>query len=384
MRLPWRADRDRDRPGDDPVVSVVVPAYAVETYLPACLDSLVAQTWRGWEAIVVDDGSPDRSGEIAEAYAAREPRIRVVHTPNGGLGAARNLGVTHTSGELLAFLDSDDVLPPTAFAVLVGSLRESGSDFVTGSIVRWEAPFGDADLHEPPWMRRLHPRATGLRIAERPEILGDVFAWNKVFTRAFWDAAVLAWPEGVRYEDQPTTTRAFMTGTFDVLPDIVYRWRIRDDGSSITQQRASVADLTDRWWTKRLSYADVHSAGDAEVESVFVDRVLAGDLWRYFLEIPGASDEWWTLLRDGVGQFWGGARSLTRSGLPPVHRLCGWLVEQDRREDAAGLMTWVATLPGPLPQIGNGEGRRLDIPHEVLDLSTLAPAALALRPYELR
>ncbi|WP_310528602.1 glycosyltransferase family 2 protein, partial [Nocardioides sp.] len=318
MRLPWRSDQ----PAADPLVSVVVPAYAVETYLPACLDSLLAQTWRTWEAIVVDDGSPDRCGEIAEAYARRDPRIRVVRVENGGLGSARNVGVRHATGALLTFVDSDDVLAPDALTVLVATLRESGSDFVTGSILRWET----GGLHEPPWMRRLHSRALGLRIGDRPEILGDVFAWNKVFTRSFWDAAGLTWPEGIRYEDQPTTTRAFMAGTFDVLPDVVYHWRIRDDGSSITQQRNSVRDLADRWETKRMSYAAVHSAGDESVESVFVDRVLAGDLWRYFLEIPGASDEWWTLLRDGVREFWG-ERSLVHSGLPPVLRLCGWLVE---------------------------------------------------------
>jgi glycosyltransferase involved in cell wall biosynthesis len=368
-------------------VSVVVPAYGVEAYLPACLDSLLAQTWRTWEAVVVDDGSPDRCGEIAEAYALRDARITVVHVENGGLGSARNVGVRHATGELLTFLDSDDVLPPNALSVLIGTLAESGSDFVTGSIVRWEAPFDRTSLHEPPWMRRLHSRALGLRVTDRPEILGDVFAWNKVFRRTFWDSAELSWPEGIRYEDQPTTTRAFMAGTFDVLPDLVYHWRIRDDGTSITQQRSSVRDLTDRWETKRMSYAAVHSSDDAAVERVFVDRVLAGDLWRYFLEIPGSSDEWWDLLRDGVREFWG-QRSLVHSGLPPVHRLCGWLVEQDRRSDAAALMTWAGTLAGPAPQVGddsaNGQGRHVDVPSEVLDLSTVDPAALTLRDHEIR
>ncbi|EON25612.1 glycosyl transferase family protein [Nocardioides sp. CF8] len=363
----------------EPGISVVVPAYGVEAYLPACLDSLLAQTWTAWEAVVVDDGSPDSSGEIADSYAARDPRIRVVHVENGGLGSARNVGAAHAGSELLTFLDSDDVLPPSALATLVGTLVESGSDFVTGSIVRWE---GDG-LHEPPWMRRLHPRALGLRVADRPEILGDVFAWNKVFRRSFWDAAGLGWPEGIRYEDQPTTTRAFMRGTFDVVPDIVYHWRIRDDGSSITQQRSSLRDLTDRWETKRMSYAAVRAGRDATVESVFVDRVLAGDLWRYFLEIPGASDEWWVLLRDGVREFWG-ERSLVHSGLPPVHRLCGWLVEQDRRADAAALMTWAGALTGPAPQTTDAAGRHIDVPSEVLDLSGVDAAALALRDVEIR
>jgi len=376
MRLPWRSNE----PAAEPLVSIVVPAYGVEAYLAQCLDSLIAQTWQHWEAIVVDDGSPDRSGEIAEAYASRDARFRVVHVANGGLGSARNVGVSHARGEFLAFLDSDDVLPASSLAVLTGSLTESGSDFVTGSIVRWERE----GLHEPPWMKRLHSPGRSLRIAERPEILGDVFAWNKVFRRSFYDDAGLRWPEGVRYEDQPTTTRAFMTGTFDVLPAIVYQWRIRDDGSSITQQRSSLSDLSDRWTTKRLSYAEVCSSSDAAVAEVFLDRVLAGDLWRYFLEIPHASEEWWELLRDGVREFWGEPRSLTGSGLPPVHRLCGWLVEQERRADAAALMGWAGSLVGPAPQVGDGAGRHLDIPSDVLDLSSVSPAAVALRSDEIR
>ena len=209
----------------------------------------------------------------------------------------------------------------------MGALGRSGSDFATGSIVRWE---GD-DLVEPPWMRRLHRPLRGARIEDRPEILGDVFAWNKVWRRGFWEDAGLAWPEGVRYEDQPTTTRSFLRGSFDVLDEVVYHWRIRE--GSITQTRASsLQDLADRWETKRQSLASVRAYGSAEVEDVFVDRVLAGDLWRYFLLVPGAPEEWWRLLRAGVLELWG-PRSLVHSGLPPVHRLAGWLVAEDRRAE---------------------------------------------------
>ena len=96
----------------------------------------------GLEVIVVDDGSPDESGEIAESYAARDPRVRVVHTENRGLGAARNEGLRHVTGDLLAFADSDDVVPPGAYATLLKQLTRSGSDFVTGSVARWEGRRG--------------------------------------------------------------------------------------------------------------------------------------------------------------------------------------------------------------------------------------------------
>lgn len=362
-----------------PLLGVVIPAWGVEDYLDDCVRSLLAQTHTRWQAVIVDDGSTDRSGDLAEAWAARDHRITVVHQANAGLGAARNTGVAHVRGDYLAFLDSDDVLPRTAYADLVGSLQESGSDLATGSVVRWE----HGALTEPPWMRRLHRPLRGARVEDRPEILGDVFAWNKVWRRTAWDAAGLTWPEGVRYEDQPTTTRAFLDGTFDVLEEVVYHWRIR--AGSITQTRASsVADLTDRWETKRMALSSVQAHGDAEVERVFRDRVLAGDLWRYFLLVPGCTPDWWRLLRSGVLELWG-RRSLVHSGLPPVHRLAGWLVEQDRRADVTALMEWVATLDGPAPRaqdIATGAWR-LSIPPSVLDETTVAPEALALRDHEV-
>ncbi len=370
-----------------PLVGVVIPAYDVERWLDECIRSLVAQRHARWQAVIVDDGSTDRTGERADAWASRDHRISVVHQPNAGLGAARNVGAGHVAGDYLAFLDSDDLLEPTALTDLVGSLQESGSDFATGSVHHWLSQH-DSDLDGPltdlPWMRRLHhPPLRAARIEQRPEILGDVFAWNKLFRRSWWDAQQYAWPEGVRYEDQPLTTRAFLDGTFDVLEEVTYRWRIRE--GSITQTRASsVQDLSDRWETKRRALASVRAHGSADVEEVFVDRVLAGDLWRYFLLTPGAPDEWWRLLRAGVLEIWG-QRSLVHSGLPPVHRLAGWLVEEDRRADVSALMEWVATLDGAAPRAQDiATGRwRIVVPPSVLDETTVAPEALALRDHEV-
>ena len=373
----WRRRRQLPR------VSVVVPAYDVERFLPEALDSLLAQRGVDLEVVVVDDGSPDGSGEIADGYAARDDRVRVLHVPNGGLGSARNVGTERVLqrdwGEYLAFLDSDDVLPPGALATLAESLDESESDFVTGSVVRWEAGRDGAELHEPPWMRRLHrERRTGIAASEHPEILGDVFAWNKLYRLSFWRSQGLEWPEGVRYEDQPTTTRAYLAGAFDVIPEVVYHWRIRADGTSITQQRASVKDLGDRLLTKRMALDAIEEYDDAGTSAYFVDRVMAGDLHRYFTEIPDASDEWWDLLVTGIHDLWG-ERSLVESGLPPVHRLVGWLVERNRRADAESVVRWFLALDGPAPR----DGGRLVVPPDVLDTSDVDPGALALRDHEI-
>lgn len=377
MKSRWRARRAAPR------VSVVVPVYDVEDYVEECLDSILAQEGVDLEVIVVDDGSRDSSAARVERFVTADGPVRLVRTANHGLGAARNEGVRHATGDYLTFADSDDVVPPGAYDVLLRQLRRNGCDFVTGSIVRWETGAGTDGgdrLTQLPWMRRLHRSRAALMIDQQPEILGDVFAWNKMFRRDFWDGAGLSWPEGVRYEDQPTTTQAYLRARlFGIVPDVVYHWRIRGDGSSITQQRSSLQDLEDRWTTKRMALASVTSYGAPKVEQVFRDKVMAGDLHRYFVEIPGCDDAWWELLVAGVRELWS-ERSLTHSGLTPAFRLVGWLVEQDRREDAAAVMTHVLGLGAPLPRVMTSRGPRIDVP--VIDLRTVAPEAVLLRDDE--
>ena len=93
-----------------PLVSVVVPIYNTEKYLRNCLDSIIAQTNQNLEILLVDDGSTDSSGKIADSYAKKDTRIKVIHQKNTGLSSARNTGINHSSGEYLTFVDSDDYI----------------------------------------------------------------------------------------------------------------------------------------------------------------------------------------------------------------------------------------------------------------------------------
>ncbi|WP_312855995.1 glycosyltransferase family 2 protein [Nocardioides stalactiti] len=359
-------------------MSVVVPVYDVAAYLPACLDSLLEQTMSDLEVIAVDDGSPDESGAIADAYAARDPRVRVVHIENRGLGAARNEGIRHARGTYLGFCDSDDLMLPRALELLVAAAREGDAPMVTGNVVRLEGERRPRLA----WLDRLHAEQRTIVIDDLPELLGDVFAWNKLFRRDFWDEAGLSWPERLRYEDQPGTTDAYLrAGRIAVVPEVVYLWRVRADGSSLTQQRGTVADLTDRWTTKKMALASVEAYGAPAVTDEFRDKVMAGDLPQYFAAIPSCSAEWWDLLVSGVRDLWGPERSLTGSALPPAQRLIGWLVEQDRRDDAALAVSYARGLGGPLPRVALDDGgTRVDVPG--LDETTVAPEAWRLRDHE--
>ena len=110
-----------------PEISIIVPVYKTEAYLPRCIDSILAQTFSVFELLLIDDGSPDNSGKICDEYAARDSRIRVFHKENGGVSSARNLGLDNARGTYIGFVDSDDYITPDMYETLYRGFH-SGKD----------------------------------------------------------------------------------------------------------------------------------------------------------------------------------------------------------------------------------------------------------------
>lgn len=118
-----------------PKVSVIVPIYKAEKYLPKCIDSILMQTFSDFELILVDDGSPDGSGAICDAYEKRDCRIHVIHQENGGVSAARNAGLDAAVGECVAFCDPDDYWAADYLAVMYNKLTETEADIVSSQFL---------------------------------------------------------------------------------------------------------------------------------------------------------------------------------------------------------------------------------------------------------
>ena len=114
-----------------PLISVIVPIYQVEAYLEECLDSILNQTYRQLEIILIDDGSTDRCGDICDRYASRDSRIKVIHQSNQGLSAARNAGMDVATGEYISFIDSDDYIAPHFYEKLLEGFKEHPETKVT-------------------------------------------------------------------------------------------------------------------------------------------------------------------------------------------------------------------------------------------------------------
>ncbi len=113
------------------LISVIVPIYSVEDYLPKCIDSILNQSYKNLEIILVDDGSPDNCPRICDEYAKIDSRITVIHKTNGGLSSARNAGIEKATGDFLSFIDSDDWLELDMYHIMVDAIKETGSDIVT-------------------------------------------------------------------------------------------------------------------------------------------------------------------------------------------------------------------------------------------------------------
>lgn len=123
-----------------PKISIIIPMWGVEKYLRRCLDSVLNQTFTDWQAICVDDGGPDKSGEIAEEYAARDKRFIVLHKENGGLSDARNYGMPYATGDYIMYMDSDDFIHPQTMEIAYDIAKKNKSDIVSFTYDRFYRP----------------------------------------------------------------------------------------------------------------------------------------------------------------------------------------------------------------------------------------------------
>ncbi len=179
------------------------------------------------------------------------------------------------------------------------------------------------------WVKEVHAEdRTRVRLCDFPEILTDVFAWNKVFDSAFFRQQVGRFPEKIRYEDQEPTAKAYLHGTFDVLASTVYHWRIREDGTSITQKKSDLDDLHDRLIVKeRVSH--ILAGADKSTYETWLAKAMGFDLRPYFEQVPRTDESFFERLREGMlsladnmtPQLWQRVRMIDR--LPALAVLAG-------------------------------------------------------------
>lgn len=217
-------------------ISVVIPVYNVADYLPACMDSVLANSCTDCEVILVDDGSTDGvSPGLCDDYARREPElVRVIHQLNGGPGSARNTGLAAARGEYVLFVDSDDTVAPDALAVLRRSMEKTVADVYTFQMA----------CHEPGGPRcvtQIAPPTDGaVTLKEKPELLlSQPAIWARLWRRELFTKNAIRFPERSWVgEDLRTVTKLLTVAeTIVVLPEVLYFYLLRP-GSLMRSENA--------------------------------------------------------------------------------------------------------------------------------------------------
>lgn len=189
----------------DPYFSIVIPVYNVKDYIAECLSSVVVQTYREYEVILIDDGSTDESGEMCDQFAEHHPEIktRVIYQKNAGLSAARNAGIKAAKGEYILFLDSDDLIVPDTLEYFVKILAESAVDILI-TIRNWEFSAAEQAHIYPEKKSDISGRMSGIQFinAAVPSGFYQACAQYYIYNRMFLQKNDLQFEQGIYHEDE--------------------------------------------------------------------------------------------------------------------------------------------------------------------------------------
>lgn len=190
-------------------ISVIVPVYRVERYLHRCIDSIISQTYRNLEIILVDDGSDDGCPAICDQYAKEDERVHVIHKENGGLSAARNAGIKVASGEIISLIDSDDYINCNMYADMIKQLIDNDADIVMCDFKYAYSDDTDSEISKcngNPVITITNGRKAQYQAAGSYEArVTYTVAWNKLYKRKLFDG--ITYPDGRIHEDEARTHR---------------------------------------------------------------------------------------------------------------------------------------------------------------------------------
>lgn len=213
-------------------VSVIVPVYKVEKYLSTCIESLLCQTLKEIEIILVDDGSPDNCPALCDAYALKDSRIKVIHKTNGGVSDARNIGIKKATGEYIGFVDPDDWVKPEMFQTMYQNATQSNADVVVCNLFIYEQD-KQKTIKKPYWSN-VKTGIVSKKKIYRNMFIKPCYIWNKIYKKNFLDKNKLHFIKGYIYEDIPFFTQVMLLAkSVSYCPLYLYFYRIgRNDSLS--------------------------------------------------------------------------------------------------------------------------------------------------------
>ena len=223
------------------LISIIVPVYKIEPYIRQCIESILSQTYKNIEIILVDDGSPDNCGKICDEYAAIDDRIKVIHKKNGGLSEARNYGLKEAQGVYVSFIDGDDYVDKSFYQMLYEAAEKENCDiaecysvnFEDGNIPQGSYRSGQTCLSPLEWLTESN--------------VGDFLpcvVWNKIYKKTLFDG--IEFPVGRHYEDEATTYKVVYKSSKIVrIKSALYFYRQRS--GSITQLEKTIKEINEQY-----------------------------------------------------------------------------------------------------------------------------------------
>ena len=258
------------------MISVIVPVYNVEKYLRQCLDSVINQTYSDLEILIVDDGSTDSSGAICDEYTAKDNRMKVYHTENHGLSAARNYALDKSHGDYIAFLDSDDWLEKTAMEQFITIAETTSADIVA---CRFFQEYVDKTIELGGVDTEFIVKGSDIlsTMVIDHKLTEDV--WNKFYKASLFDS--IRYPEGRIFEDKATTYKLLQKATaLAYTPSYLIHYRNRANSLSNIH---SIKSLVDYWVVFRERYDALSSISGRYYRVTLSECIGAvSRLWRWY------------------------------------------------------------------------------------------------------
>lgn len=254
---------------DSKLVSIIIPVYNIEDYLPQCLDSLLKQKYANYKIILVDDGSDDSSSDLCDEYSEKDKRISVFHLCNGGVSKARNVGIEHSSGEYITFIDGDDWVDPDYLEQLIFQIESNQADISAvgyieenGHKQRTVTPFDECRI------------MSGL---ESMNYIGDSkrpwvgFAWGKLYRLDLLKQNHLEFDPDISIcEDSLFNSMAMIHADKVVISaEALYHYRIREDSAT-----CSVSSNPKKLKTKIKAFEKILSSAKKNPQSEYYKRAV--------------------------------------------------------------------------------------------------------------
>lgn len=241
-------------------ISIIVPIYNVEKYLCRCVDSILNQTFTDYELILVDDGSPDRCGEICDEYAKKDERVKVIHKENGGPSEARNMGIDIAKGEYIAFVDSDDWIHPRMYEILYNGI-------IQNNVKLSACAYNETDIKDN--FKEITDSTFEIRKGKEFLITDNVAAvvvWNKLYHKSLFKN--IRYPKGKIYEDEVVAYKLLLDiGDIVYCNEQLYFYFINENGITKSQYTLKRLDAIEAF-EKRYLFFKAHNLSEFYVWSL--------------------------------------------------------------------------------------------------------------------